>query len=636
MSGFLAPLALSLLALLPVIVVLYLLKLKRRPVRVSSTLLWRRSVQDMVANAPFQKLRNNLLLWLQLLALLLLVLALARPVGTLGRGQSETIILLLDLSASMQTVEENGRTRLDLAKELALKAVDNMSGGTGFLSGFGARDEMMVIGFADKTFPLQPVTNDRGALRNAIISARAFDTEANIEDAAYILQERTMVMRGDALEPNPNARVLIISDGGIGPSVDSLADIKNIDFALVGKTTNNVGITRVDLRESYTGQLEQQLFTNLYNATEAEFVAYVELTLAGAPADMKRVAIPARASASTVFNLPAGVTGVATVQLSSHRDAFPADDSVNVVIQPPTEIRVLLVTRGNPFLEKIFSIDPRARVEVVRPDAFAGRDGFDITVFDSFSPPDLAQGNFIFVNAMPPPGAGFRAEGDPVANPRIIDWSRVHPLTRFANFEPVALASARPFTLPRDGQPLVETAAGPLIAIHETDTRRILVIGFDILKSYWPLDLSFPIFFGNLIEDWSRSRLGATRGTWPTGSTIPIVLPRDASRLAVSTPDGQRVSFDVEGQPTHYLTQTSRRGLYTISFGSLDVPLAVALFSQQESDVAPIEKLEVGSRTVEAQASAVQGRQELWPWIALLGLLILSAEWLIYCRRTFM
>ena len=67
--GFLAPLALLwLLLLVPAIVLLYLLKLRRREVVVSSIMLWTRLLQEAQANAPFQKLRRHLLLLLQLLA----------------------------------------------------------------------------------------------------------------------------------------------------------------------------------------------------------------------------------------------------------------------------------------------------------------------------------------------------------------------------------------------------------------------------------------------------------------------------------------------------------------------------------------------------------------------------------------
>jgi len=635
--SFLTPIALGLLALLPVIVIFYMLKLKRRPQRVPSTLLWRRAVQDMVANAPFQRLRNNLLMWLQLLALLLLVLALARPMAMLGSNKGETIVVLLDLSASMQTVEADGQTRLQKAKDLAMKAIDNMSGGAGLLSSFSARDEMMIIGFADKTFPLQTLTTDRGALRNAVASARALDTETNIEDAGYILQERTMVKTGDSLEPNPNARVLLISDGGLGGSALGLADVPSIEFVLVGETSDNVGITRVDLRESFSGEYQQEIFVSLLNSAGEERLAYVELEVGGTVLDLKRAELPANGAGSVLFTVGEGTNGAGTVRLSSHKDAFALDDTMPVVIQPRSELKIQLVSKGNPFLERVLAVDPRTSLEVARPDGWTPGDGYEIVIYDSFSPKtSIGAGNHVFINALPPTGAGFDPTGEPISSPRVVDWSRVHPITRFCSFDDLAVARTLPFTAPRDATPLVESSETPLIAVQETDTRRILVIGFDVLKSYWPLDVSFPIFWGNLLENWSRQGRGLGRGVWKTGTTIPLVPPRDAAKAEVSTPDGEKISFALENQGTLYLTQTTEAGLYSADFGGVQQPLAVGLMSELESRITPVESLDLGGRVLKSEKAAVAGRREIWPWLALAGLMVLLVEWLIYCRRTFM
>src|SRR6516162_4762544 len=64
------PLALILLLVMPAIILLYFLKLKRKPLEVPSTFLWRKSIEDLHVNSLLQWLRQNVLLLLQLLTLL--------------------------------------------------------------------------------------------------------------------------------------------------------------------------------------------------------------------------------------------------------------------------------------------------------------------------------------------------------------------------------------------------------------------------------------------------------------------------------------------------------------------------------------------------------------------------------------
>src|ERR1700732_5136978 len=92
----------AVLAGIPVgIIALYFLKLRRRPVQVPSTLLWRRSLEDLHVNSLFQRLRKNLLLFLQVLAAVLVMLALLGPRVKGSAGQGQRYILAIDNSASM-------------------------------------------------------------------------------------------------------------------------------------------------------------------------------------------------------------------------------------------------------------------------------------------------------------------------------------------------------------------------------------------------------------------------------------------------------------------------------------------------------------------------------------------------------
>ena len=96
-----------LLAVPPAILSLYFLKLKRQEAVVPSTLLWKRAIEDLHVNSIWQKLRKNLLLYLQLLFVGLLILACVRP-GWSGMNRvGERRIYIIDHSASMQASDSN-------------------------------------------------------------------------------------------------------------------------------------------------------------------------------------------------------------------------------------------------------------------------------------------------------------------------------------------------------------------------------------------------------------------------------------------------------------------------------------------------------------------------------------------------
>ena len=135
----LSPLALGLFAVAVPVVLFYVLKLRREERMVGSTLLWRRAVDDVQANVPWQRLRPSVLLLLQLLVLAALVLSLAQPAYTRARSFDGDLIVLVDQSYGMQARDVTpSRFAMALARAHSL-ATDLSSGNV-----------MSVIGMSDQ------------------------------------------------------------------------------------------------------------------------------------------------------------------------------------------------------------------------------------------------------------------------------------------------------------------------------------------------------------------------------------------------------------------------------------------------------------------------------------------------------
>ena len=133
---WLAPWALlALLPLVGVVILLYLLRLKRQQVTVSSVFLWRRVIEDIEANTPFQRLRKSLLLLLQLLALAALVLAVSAPYLLARRTTGGSSVLVLDASAGMKATDvpvpqlRGACSRFEEARRQARQLVRNLGRG---------------------------------------------------------------------------------------------------------------------------------------------------------------------------------------------------------------------------------------------------------------------------------------------------------------------------------------------------------------------------------------------------------------------------------------------------------------------------------------------------------------------------
>jgi Ca-activated chloride channel homolog len=202
--GFLVPAGLALAALALPIVLFYMLKLRRQPARVSSLLLWQQVLQDRQANAPWQRLKRNLLLLLQLIILALLVMALARPYLSVQARVQGNVVLLLDASVSMQATDV-APSRFDAARRIALDLIERLE----------PDDAVTLIAVEQTPHILTPATTDRDRLRRALVAARASYGPADWQAALTLAAANAASL--------PEATVTIVSDGAFAAQGEAAA-----------------------------------------------------------------------------------------------------------------------------------------------------------------------------------------------------------------------------------------------------------------------------------------------------------------------------------------------------------------------------------------------------------------------------
>ncbi|MFN9972871.1 MAG: vWA domain-containing protein, partial [Phycisphaerae bacterium] len=230
------PLALGVAAVaVPALILLYLLKLRRRDMEISTTLLWKKAVQDLQANAPLQRLRKNILLFLQLLVLAALIFALAEPVMKSASFTGQKHVILIDRSASMATLDasENPNrreTRLEEAKRQALVMVESLREPGLIAKATNAiGDEAMVIAFDNVSDVRQSFTSDKQKLRAAIESITQSDAPTSMGEAMrlakahapkrlHIENNQTQVIEG--LSGGAPISIHLFSDGRV-PDADA-------------------------------------------------------------------------------------------------------------------------------------------------------------------------------------------------------------------------------------------------------------------------------------------------------------------------------------------------------------------------------------------------------------------------------
>lgn len=618
---WLQPWAAWFLAGIPVIVLLYFLRLKRRPLTVSTLMFWQRVLQESGRRAFFQKFRHLLSLLLHVLIFLLLLGALARPIFERGILEGSATVLILDTRARMQATEPDGRTRFQIALRLAQDYARQAGGAREFaLLTLGAAPAVAV-----------PFTGDEKLLRSALaqISSDGATDATGDAAAAITLADALLAARKGA------HRIVLITatPPEVTPKIAS-----ELTTHAVGTALDNVAITRFATRSLPSNPETSEVLLETQNFGRTAIRTEVELAFDGRTLEVKPLALAPGERRLDIFTSvprPAlSARGWLTAKLSTP-DALPLDNIAFATLPQARLNRVLLVSRGNTFVEKLLGVDASVKFQFVAPETYqpAMSEKFEAVIFDGYVPPGFDLGksasNFLFLNASP-----FTGNGAGLDQPIVTDVDATHPATRLVSLQNVTILRAKSLDLPaaHDGwnftAPL-RSGEHPLLIAGERGPQRVAALAFDVLESDLPLRVAFPLLMHSTIQ-WLAGERADSLPVLTAGAVFQIPNGRSVMPTPLTAPPGLRA---VESQPPIAgFFQPLRNGFYQMTGDGPARWIAVNTFSTAESDLRAGGGGDARAGMLPLSGSVFHGWPP-WQWLALAAFALLVVEWCLFHRR---
>jgi len=577
--NFLFPLGFWALGLLPVVVVFYLVRVRPERREVSSLLWWQMALNESPSRRFLGKIRHWLSLLCQLLILALIILALVRPVVG-GKLPAGPVLLVLDNRAAMQAVVEDS-TPADQIRSEAGRLLASWPPGVPVALWSLDSQLRLLSGFSSDTYQA------RRALEAWSVTDTTSDAAEEMERLVVLAEglgseaDRWFLGRPDGTRPLPSA-------WRVSP------------FLVEG---DNSGITAAGGLPVSGARPGLQLFAAVSHFGFETLRSTVEFYLNGELAGVRAVEVPPGATRPVEMLLNREGNGVAEVRMElNHADSLSSDNSAWLVFPEVKPVRVLLVSSGNFFLERLLASNPRVAFELLLPEAWRSEisRSFDVTVFDRELPEAMTAVDFpsIFLVRHP-----WLPQTD-LAPSAVATESAGHALLANASLRDVLLAEAADWSGLESANPggwvlrnPVVSPDGPLVVTGESSSQpgaRWVGLAFDVTRSDLPMRRAFPLLFDNIL------------GWLTPGAALPATAPRPGEFLA-------------EGIAAPLLA-----GFHEVLSPQAEpFPIGLSVASARESNLNPV----AGEGEARAILASPGAPAALWQGLALGALILLLVEW---------
>jgi hypothetical protein len=570
--------------------------------------LWERALARRPA---WYALRFWLSLAAQVLVVLAMVAALAQPYWTEVVRSRRSIVLLVDVSASMSATDV-AATRFEEMQEEARQIVAQLR----------RKERMAIVSVGSTVRSVCRFTDSRELLASSIEALRPTDGATRMTDAVRLARRM--------LEGKQNPRIVVLSDGGF-PDVDQLAAAEDIQITVSGGEANNLAITRFASRPQTVDPEVRDVLVEVSNFAEGPAESVLQVGVRETATESTTLTLGAGQAQQITVAVPVTDGGLLEARLETDDD-LAADNqsvaSVRPLHRPHVELVSDLATVVDRQLQAALEADGRWDVAVRSelPSALPDR---TVAVLHRQVPDQLPSCPVLVVNpqnACDLWGVSGVIEGESSAVGSVRSGSPLLDRVRFQ--DTVVEAAARLAFQDVQATTLVESVSGePLYSLVPRPKADVLILHVNLQKEKSDLAMrtDFPILVSNAIGWLSRDPKPSTTSV-TTEQTIEV--PASDKPRQLKAQDGQAMEL----QPGQNRTVLDRAGVWTSSTGgedaSANLVLPSNLLNRLESD------LTAGAHTPSQRFEATGDEaQPLWVPLVSVALLCLVLQWCLYHRR---
>ena len=582
---------LFLLLTIPPVIMLYILKRKYKEEVISSSLLWKEVYKNTRANTPWEKFKKNIMLLLQII--LSIILALMSPFISIGGKSYKNVIMVIDNTASMNTIYDDSNSRLEQGKALAKEYLNSTKDSTNtYIISYDGASNLLLNGDFNKSNAASIIDKISASYSSGDISDVVSFVKA-IGDGIGEEYEVLIFTDKQAAISDINGRIVYLGNSGLNGSVDNVSH-KFVDdkVKVIANVTNNGN-------SLYEGDF------SLYNGEELAAVQGVTLQVGE--------------SKTLSFELDSLNSDYLKSELS-RKDILMEDNTYYHVVNENKVKKILLVTDENVFLEKAFGIIENTEVYKTNDvNNITENDEYDLYVFDNKMPEVMPKkGSILFIN--PNSNEFFNVlEGEEIGEATAVKGS----VSSYLEDTQFTLSEYNIIETPYYGTNILTIDDNSIGFKGELNDRKIAALSFDLHSTDFALKKEFPILIYELGEELISTGM-VYSNNFKAGEKIVVKSSDFENEINVTYPNGDikdlKSGEEVKGELA--------LGIYKINQNNNSESFSVNFPTLSESDTS-VEAIGENDNIVHGKSNLKSGFN-LTPIFILLAMLVVAFEWILY------